>query len=118
MESVKRSQEEISVEGLYGEVPHAQSRGRYTMKNIWILFLILVFHVGPGQAQSELGPLMGSKRDQHYFLFWDGFGIEQFEGGKRTTHRFQLWDLLCEYPPSSYYGPELVNKLETPALRI
>jgi len=84
------------------------------MKNIWILFLILVFHIGPVLAQSELGPLIGritkdeATRENEYvdrysFEMID-FGIEQFEGEKRTTHRFQLWDIRCHYPPYSWDG--------------
>ena len=83
---------------------HAQSRGRYTMKNIWILFLILVFHVGPGLAQSELGPRIGSITKDNQYSLWFDFGLEQFEGEKRTTHRFQLWAFICEYPPHPMYG--------------
>ena len=75
------------------------------MKKTWVLFLILVFQVGPVLAQSELGPLLGTiNEDNQYSISMLGFGIEQFEGGKRTTHRFQLWDLLCQYPPHPLLG--------------
>ncbi|MFQ6011140.1 MAG: hypothetical protein ACE5KG_03100 [Nitrososphaerales archaeon] len=70
------------------------------MQNTWILFLILLFHVGPGLAQSELGPYVGFiTKDNRYSISMLDFGIEQFEGGKRTTHRLQLWDIGCQYPP-------------------
>jgi len=70
------------------------------MQNTLILFLILLFHVGPVLAQSELGTDVGSiSEDNRYSILMLGFGIEQFEGGKRTTHRFQLWDISCQYPP-------------------
>jgi len=75
------------------------------MQNTWILSLTLLFQVGPVLAQSELRTYVGSiTEDKHYSISMLGFGIEQFEGGKRTTHRFQLWDLLCNYPPDPLVG--------------
>jgi len=75
------------------------------MQNIWMLFLILVLQVGPVLAQSELGALIGRiSTDNRYSISMLGFGIEQFEGERRTTHRFQLWDISCHYPPYAWDG--------------
>ena len=75
------------------------------MQNTGVLFLILVFHVGPVLAQSELGTYVGLiTKDKRYSISMLGFGIEQFEGDRRTTHRFQLWDLSCDYPPYPLVG--------------
>jgi len=66
------------------------------MKNIWILFLILVFHVGSVLAQSELGPTMGHIIEDKYSIMRSGVGIERYVAGKRQNDPFERWNFLCD----------------------
>lgn len=67
--------------------------------SVAIAFSVMAFS---SLAQSEeLGPIIGNINidgsHSSYRLNFD-FGIEQWEGGKLSTHRRQQWVLQCDYP--------------------
>ncbi len=78
------------------------------MKNIWILFLILAFQVGPVLAQSELGPRLGHIIEDEYSIQRTGVGIERYVEGKRQNDPFERWDFQCgkDSPNETYCSVE------------
>jgi hypothetical protein len=43
-------------------------------------------------------PIIGHRSKESGYSIFHTFGIEQWEEGKRTTHRFQQWLIRCDYP--------------------
>jgi hypothetical protein len=72
------------------------------MKTVITLSLLLLFFNVELRAQ-ETNPatlMVGFVDDDGKYHLSANFGIEQWENGKLTTHRYQIWDLLCS--PQTY----------------
>jgi hypothetical protein len=72
--------------------------GKIMAKTIIVVlcFLLGIFS-SPSRAQ-DIGPWIGTIRDDGSYQLRFDFGIEQWEEGKLTTHRKQQWVLRCSYP--------------------
>ncbi|MFQ5818225.1 MAG: hypothetical protein ACE5H2_09775 [Terriglobia bacterium] len=88
----------------------ATKQGLPTMKKLVVLVIILASGSTSSLAQEPKKPwvdlpylgFISKDNPPHYQIIFD-FAIEQWENGKRTTHRYQLWYLTCEYPPTWYW---------------
>ena len=81
------------------------------MKRLVGFYLILALTPLNGLSDDErkpmrdmpwIGFIRGDDPPQYLIINFD-FGIEQWEGSKRTTRRHQVWKLKCSFPP--YFPP-------------
>lgn len=61
------------------------------------ILLALIAFTSPAQCRDRkvfIGGIMDAKADPENYIEWR-FGVEQWEQGRRTSHRLQVWWLRC-----------------------